>query len=189
MADGKNVAPVAREKRRAVVCLALLLVALIAILVIGGISLARYTQSAEEQQSAGIGAFRPVIACGESWEDTESFQIKDLTHPASLSFAVSNDGDDMPVLVIVELTPERVLPLEYALYLGEELLTPDAEQTGDTVVYTYLLQNAEAEFSLRVSFARGENGEYLERDERFNGLTETMRMVVTCEQAQIGGAE
>ena len=179
--DNKNVTLRTLLARRRVVLLLLLAVFFVATLVGGGISLAKYTQTAQSAQSVGVGAFVPTITYDESWELADTLVPGNPAEPERYPFIVTNDSGTTPVLVVVELTAEQVLPLDYALYLGEQRLEPKSVQ-GDTRVYSHLVEEGEANFSLSVSWLEGE------RDERFNGLTNDIHMVVVCEQAQIGGA-
>jgi len=181
VANEKKSQAVVCQKRKYTALFGVLIMLLLAIVAIGGISLARYTQNAGVEESASVGAFSPVLACGDSWETEESFQIGGLAHPAQLPFTVTNENSVTPVLVFVELTAEQVLPLEYGLYLEDELLLPDSVE-GNTYTYTHFLANGTANFELSVSLVAGEY------DERFNGLTNDVRLRVVCEQAQVGGA-
>lgn len=175
------------QKRKHVAAVAVLILTFFSIFVFGGISLAKYITNAESAQGASVGAFVPAIAYGESWYD-ENGQLKTSLEAGSHAspnfypFAVTNDAATTAVVVTVELTAEQVLPLEYTLYLADELLTPVAA-VGDTRTYTCVLAGGQkADFSLSVSWLEGE------RDERFNGLTNDVRMSVVCEQEQMGGA-
>jgi hypothetical protein len=145
------------------------------------ISFAKYAQSEKMAQSAAVGAFVPTLTYDESWKLEGSLVPGSPTEPERYPFVVTNDSSTIPILVVVELTVEQVLPLEYVLYLGEQQLEPESVQ-GDTRIYTHLVQNGEANFALAVSWLEGEH------DERFNGLTNDVRMVVVCEQTQVGGA-
>ena len=157
------------------------LVLLVAVVVFGGVSLAKYTQGVEQANSAGVGEFAPVLSLDDKLELEESVSIGVLNEPMQLPFVVSNEEGSTPILVIVELSAEQVLPLEYALRVNGEDIEPDSVQ-GELCVYTYLVESGEVDFSLSVALTKGEY------DERFNGLTNDIRMTVICEQAQIGGA-
>lgn len=169
------------KRHKYAVLWAMMILSLAAILVFGGISLAKYTKSMSHANSATVGGFVPVLSCDERLEVEKSISVSVLQQPMQLPFTVTNDGGTTPVLVIVELSAEQVLPLEYALYVNGETVEPDNNE-GVPQVYTYTLQSGVAEFSLSVSLARGAY------DERFNGVTNDIHMTVICEQAQIGGA-
>ena len=174
------------QKCKHAVLLTVLILAFVLILVFAAISLAKYTSNAESAEGASVGSFVPTIVYGESWYD-ENGQLQSNLMPGPhdtpmlYPFAVKNDSAT-PVMVTVELTAEQVLPLEYKLYLAGELLTPNAT-VADTRTYTCeILSGQEADFSLSVAWLEGE------RDERFNALTNDVRMTVVCEQIQVGGA-
>lgn len=84
--------------------------------------------------------------------------------------------------MVVTLIVEDVLPLFFELYAGSTKLTPVA-QNGNVRTYEYPMGQADTEFSLQVAWLSG-----IEYDERYNGVTNDMHLVVTCEQAQVGGA-
>ena len=182
MANEKTCLHVRKAKRKFTLIFGILILLLIATFVGAGFSFAKYTQSKKSMQSATVGNFVPTITCDERWEETHTLVAGSASEPENYPFTVTNDDVGMSVLVIVELTVEQVLPLECDLYLGTERLEPDSVQ-NDRRTYTYLLRESKAEFSLSVFWPEGEY------DERFNGLTNDVRMVVVCEQAQPGGAE
>ncbi len=195
MANEKVTARVWLQKNKFTFLLAALIISLVAVLVGAGISLAKYTSNAKgTKNEAAVGAFVPTITYGEDWYDENGDLQTNLlpgtpTSPKKYSFVVTNDVSATPICVVVELTVEQVLPLNCDLYMltdeGEMRLEPDTEGlAGDTRTYTCVLKNAErANFFLVVSWLEGE------RDERFNGLTNDIRMTVVCEQTQTGGAE
>lgn len=169
------------KKHKFALLLTVMLVLLISVTVGAGFSLAKYAQSVQSAQSAAVGSFVPTITYGESWELEETLVAGGFDQPNHYPFAVANEQGSTPVLVVVELTVEQVLPIACELYLGEQCLEPDSV-AGNTRTYTYLVQEGAADFSLSVFWLEGE------RDERFNGLTNDIHMTVVCEQAQIGGA-
>ena len=182
MANDNTYVRVQQAKRKFTVLFGILILFLLATLAGAGISLAKYTQSKQSLQSATVGNFIPTITYDERWEMSQTLLAGSASDPENYPFTVINDEGGMPVWVIVELTVEQVLPLECVLYLGTERLEPDSIR-GNTRMYTYLLREGEAEFALSVFWPEGEY------DERFNGLTNDIRMVVVCEQAQPGGVE
>lgn len=181
MANSDNTKRRLYHKRIVAVIFAVLIGLLVAILVVGGISLARYTQSVENTSSANVAAFVPHITYDGNWEMEESITAGSIVEPKRYHFAVTNDLENMPLRVIVELTVEQVLPLDCTLYAGTQRLEPD-RVTGNTRIYTTTVQNGETEFALSISWLEGEY------DERFNGLTNDVHMIVLCEQLQEGGS-
>jgi len=96
-------------------------------LVMMSVSFARYVTQSNQNASATVGGFTPVLHCGESWELEESFRITGDEGTTSLPFAVNNATSTTPVTVLVTLTVEDILPLSFELYAGSTLLSPTSE--------------------------------------------------------------
>lgn len=150
-------------------------------LVMMSVSFARYVTQSNQNASATVGGFTPVLHCGESWELEESFRITGNEGTTSLPFTVNNATSTTPVTVLVTLTVEDILPLSFELYAGSTLLSPTSE-SGNVRIYEYSMGCVNTEFSLQVAWQPD-----VEYDELYNGLTNDIDLVVTCEQAQVGG--
>ena len=80
----------------------------------------------------------------------------------------------------ITVIPEGVLPLSYRLLLGETPLTLTQKDGALVATATMSAATAEQEFTLIAEWMSPEF------DERFGGLSETVKIRVLCEQWQEG---
>ena len=169
------------KTKRGIMLLALLCLLMLNLTMMS-VSLAKYVSNANAGHGAGVAGFTPTISCGESWEQAESFVIMGGAQQSELPFAVSNATGTTPVLVCITLTTEGVLPLSFQLFAGSEPLSLTEHGSG-VYVCEHPMGQVDTTFSLQIGWQDG-----VEYDEHYNGLSNDVQLVVTCEQAQVGGA-
>ena len=154
-----------------------------------GVSFAKYVSSIENDGSGDTAKFDPVIDVGQEWTATETFSQAGLSNASRLGGTVRNGGNT-PITAYVTLEGDGILPLDFEVYAcakteidsATPLTKDDSLSTENISVYAIALDPSEqSDFAISVKW---QDGAY---DERFNGLTETVRITVVCEQNQLGG--
>ena len=173
-------------KRAIFVCFSLLIVLNVCFM---GVSFAKYVSSMQNDGSADTAKFDPVIEVGQEWSTTETFTQVGLSNASRLGGKVSNGGNT-PITAYITLERDGVLPLDIEVYACAKTeidtatpLTRDNELSTESIsVYAISLDPSEqSDFAISATW---QDGAY---DERFNGLAETVRIRVVCEQNQMGG--
>ncbi|MBE6643756.1 MAG: hypothetical protein E7612_00085 [Ruminococcaceae bacterium] len=189
MIQSGNVRAAAHLSKKRII-LAAMLVLLSLNFALMGISLARYTTSAEQNNGqAGVSAFSftknttiketvtigaPAVANGGSGEE----YVLDKSEPLSMS--VTNNCE-FAAVGTVTLEYENILPLDYTLLINGASATNESE-SDNAITYVVTLEPGETVlFDLSVEWMDGFF------DERLGGITETAYFEAVFEQ-KMGGA-
>jgi hypothetical protein len=157
------------------VVLIVMLLLLILDLALMGLSFARYREEHSAASGVGVVGFAPTLVEGEFEGDFPATAPKE-----PLCFTVQNANREVGVRLTITVIPEGVLPLSYRLLLGETPLTLTQKDGALVATATMAAATAEQEFTLIAEWMSPEF------DERFGGLSETVKIRVLCEQWQEG---
>lgn len=143
---------------------------------------ARFTTVSDQSDSARAASFDPTIGFGDAWKTSQTIDCANGPGRSAFPFTVSNSNTEVATKAVIVVEYEGILPLEYKLYACAEAdissVTPLTPTTvsGNRITWEVEMGAEDIPFTLAVDWRESSYNEY------FNGLTDTVKIDVTCEQ-------